>query len=113
MQSVFSDQGWSVWEPLIEEVRPKSKTPPRNLRRTISGHIKRLKKQTDYRLMEHDRGGSLALTLQGRELVGYAREILSLDQEARLRPAIPSLASHSTKRTEGAVLSVPSGSNAT
>ncbi|MHC0614028.1 transposase [Komagataeibacter oboediens] len=36
MQSVFSDQAWSVWKPLIEEVRPKGKTPPRNLRRTIS-----------------------------------------------------------------------------
>ncbi len=36
MRSVFSDQAWSVWEPLIEEVRPKGKTPPRNLRRTIS-----------------------------------------------------------------------------
>nr|WP_197463143.1 IS5 family transposase [Gluconobacter thailandicus] len=36
MQSVFSDQTWSVWEPLIEEVRPKGKTPPKNLGRTIS-----------------------------------------------------------------------------
>ena len=36
MQSVFSDAAWSVWEPLIEEVRPKGKTPPKNLRRTIS-----------------------------------------------------------------------------
>lgn len=36
MQSVFSDTAWSVWEPLIEEVRPKGKTPPKNLRRTIS-----------------------------------------------------------------------------
>ena len=36
MQSVFSDQAKSIWEPLIEEVRPKGKTPPKNLRRTIS-----------------------------------------------------------------------------
>jgi len=36
MQSVFSDDAWSVWEPLIETVRPKGKTPPRDLRRTIS-----------------------------------------------------------------------------
>ncbi|MBV1832602.1 IS5 family transposase [Novacetimonas pomaceti] len=36
MQSVFSDTAWSIWEPLIEEVRPKGKTPPKNLRRTIS-----------------------------------------------------------------------------
>lgn len=30
------DAAWSVWEPLIEEVRPKGKTPSKNLRRTIS-----------------------------------------------------------------------------
>ncbi|MBM3098680.1 transposase [Gluconobacter cerinus] len=36
MQSVFSDDAWSVWESLIETVRPKGKTPPRDLRRTIS-----------------------------------------------------------------------------
>ncbi|GEC62009.1 transposase [Gluconobacter oxydans] len=30
------DAAWSVWEPLIEKVRPKGKTPPKNLRRTIS-----------------------------------------------------------------------------
>ncbi|KAB8125347.1 IS5 family transposase [Komagataeibacter medellinensis] len=36
MQSAFPDTAWSVWEPLIEEVRPKGKTPPKNLRRTIS-----------------------------------------------------------------------------
>ncbi|RFD20025.1 transposase [Komagataeibacter melaceti] len=36
MQSVFSDTAWSVWETLIEEARPKSKTPLKNLRRTIS-----------------------------------------------------------------------------
>ncbi|MGS0647205.1 transposase [Komagataeibacter melomenusus] len=35
MQSVFSDTAWSVWEPLIEEARPKGKTPPQNLRRTV------------------------------------------------------------------------------
>ncbi|PYD65148.1 hypothetical protein CDI09_15255 [Komagataeibacter nataicola] len=36
MQSIFSDQTWSVWETLIEEVRPKGKMPPENLRQAIS-----------------------------------------------------------------------------
>jgi len=58
---------------------------------TISGHIKRLEEQAGHRLMERDRGGSVALTLQGRELIGYAREILRLDQEARSRLAGTSL----------------------
>jgi transposase len=33
---MFTDAAWAVWEPLIEEVRPRGKTPPRDLRRTIS-----------------------------------------------------------------------------
>src|SRR3712207_9185513 len=33
---VFTDAAWAVWEPLIEEVRPRGKTPPKDLRRTIS-----------------------------------------------------------------------------
>jgi transposase len=33
---VFTDAAWAIWEPLIEEVRPRGKTPPKDLRRTIS-----------------------------------------------------------------------------
>ena len=33
---VFTDAAWAAWEPLIEEVRPRGKTPPKDLRRTIS-----------------------------------------------------------------------------
>ena len=33
---VFTDVAWAEWEPLIEEVRPRGKTPPKDLRRTIS-----------------------------------------------------------------------------
>jgi transposase len=33
---VFTDESWAVWAPLIEEVRPRGKTPPKELRRTIS-----------------------------------------------------------------------------
>jgi transposase len=33
---VFTDAAWAVWEPLIEAVRPHGKTPPADLRRTIS-----------------------------------------------------------------------------
>ena len=32
---VLSDAQWKVLEPLMEAVRPRGKTPPRNLRRTI------------------------------------------------------------------------------
>ena len=30
---------WAVWEPLIEQVRPHGKTPPKELRRTISAIV--------------------------------------------------------------------------
>jgi transposase len=33
---IFTDEAWAVWEPLIEEVRPRGKTPPKELRRTLS-----------------------------------------------------------------------------
>ena len=33
---VLKDEAWAVWGPLIEEVRPHGKTPPKELRRTIS-----------------------------------------------------------------------------
>jgi transposase len=34
--SVLTDEQWAALEPLIEKVRPKGKTPPRDLRRTIA-----------------------------------------------------------------------------
>src|SRR5438270_3849363 len=33
---ILSDAAWAIWKPLIEEVRPRGKTPPKELRRTIS-----------------------------------------------------------------------------
>ncbi len=32
----FTDAEWAEWGPLIEVVRPRGKTPPKELRRTIS-----------------------------------------------------------------------------
>ena len=36
---VFTDESWAVWEPLIEAVRPHGKTPPKELRRTMSAIV--------------------------------------------------------------------------
>ena len=33
---ILSDAAWALWEPLIEEVRPRGKTATKELRRTIS-----------------------------------------------------------------------------
>ncbi len=36
---VLPDAAWTVWEPLIEEVRPRGKTPPKDLRHSISAIV--------------------------------------------------------------------------
>jgi len=33
---VFSDEAWAIWEPLIQAVQPRGKTPLQNLRQTLS-----------------------------------------------------------------------------
>ena len=33
---MFTDAVWAVWGPLIEEVRPRGKTPPQELRRPLA-----------------------------------------------------------------------------
>jgi transposase len=35
-EQLLTDAVWAVWEPLIEAVRPRGKTPPKELRRTMS-----------------------------------------------------------------------------
>ena len=57
MQSIFSDQAWSIWEPpLIEDVRPKGKTPPKNLRRTISAIFWRHQNGAKWRALSSEFG---------------------------------------------------------
>ena len=34
-----NDDVWALWAPLIEAVRPKGKTPPQDLRRTLSAIV--------------------------------------------------------------------------
>src|ERR1044071_9260863 len=35
-REILSDAAWAIWEPLIEEVWPRGKTPPKGLRPTLS-----------------------------------------------------------------------------
>src|SRR3712207_3337150 len=46
---VFTDAAWAMWEPLIEEVRPRGKTPPKDLRRTISAILWRHQNGAEWR----------------------------------------------------------------
>ena len=36
---VFTDEQWAALEPLVEACRPKGKTPPRDLRRTVEAIV--------------------------------------------------------------------------
>lgn len=49
MRSVFSDDAWSVWEPLMEAVCPKGKSPLRDLRQSMSAIFCRNQSWTKWR----------------------------------------------------------------
>jgi transposase len=53
---VFTDAAWAVWEPLIEEVRPHGKTPPKELRRTIPALLWRHRNGAKWRRIPGDLG---------------------------------------------------------
>ena len=44
-----NDDVWALLAPLIDAVRPKSKTPPQDLRRTLSGIVWRHDSGTKWR----------------------------------------------------------------
>jgi transposase len=52
----LTDALWAVWEPLIEEVRPHGKTPPKDLRRTISAILWRHQNGAKWRSIPGDLG---------------------------------------------------------
>ena len=53
---VFTDAAWAVWGPLIEEVRPHGKTPPKELRRTISAVFWRHQNGAKWRAVPEELG---------------------------------------------------------
>lgn len=53
---VLSDEQWSVLEPMVEACRPKGKTPPRDLRRTIEAIIWRCDNGAKWRAVPSELG---------------------------------------------------------
>ena len=53
---IFTDEAWSVWQPLIEEVRPRGKTPPKELRRTITAIFWRHQNGAKWRSIPNELG---------------------------------------------------------
>ncbi len=53
---IFTDEVWAVWEPLIEAVRPRGKTPPKDLRRTLSAILWRHQNGAKWRSIPSELG---------------------------------------------------------
>ena len=53
---VFTDAAWAEWEPLIEAIRPRGKTPPKELRRTIAAIFWRHRNGTTWRSIPAELG---------------------------------------------------------
>ena len=53
---MLSDAQWSELEPLIEECRPRAKTPPQDLRRTISAILWRHENGAKWRAIPEELG---------------------------------------------------------
>jgi transposase len=53
---MLTDTQWAMLEPLIEACRPKGKTPPQNLRRTISAILWRHQNGAKWRAIPSDLG---------------------------------------------------------
>src|SRR3954447_17782638 len=53
---MFSDAHWTTLEPLIEACRPKGKTPPQDLRRTISAIVWRHENGAKWRAIPAELG---------------------------------------------------------
>nr|WP_264649363.1 transposase [Gluconobacter cerinus] len=56
MQPIFSDDAWSVWEPLNRGGPPARQTPPRDLRRTMSAIFWRGQNGTKWRSIPAELG---------------------------------------------------------
>ena len=80
---VFTDAAWATWEPLIEEVRPRGKTPPKDLRRTITAILWRHRNGAKWRAIPADLGpwSRAAQTFIRWARLGVWERLLLLAQE--------------------------------
>src|SRR3954463_12429268 len=53
---VLTDGQWAALEPLIEAARPKGKTPPRDLRRTLEAIVRRHRNGATWRAIPAELG---------------------------------------------------------
>ena len=87
---VLSDEQWSVLEPMVEACRPKGKTPPRDLRRTLEAIIWRCDNGAKWRAVPSELGPwwrAAQLFIRWSKLGAWER-LLARAQEAGVRLGI-------------------------
>jgi transposase len=87
---VLSDEQWSILEPMVEACRPKGKTPPRDLRRTIEAIIWRCDNGAKWRAVPAELGPwwrAAQLFIRWSKLGAWER-LLARAQEAGVRLGI-------------------------
>jgi transposase len=80
---MLTDTQWAEFEPLIETCRPKGKTPPKDLRRTISAILWRHQNGAKWRAVPADLGPwwRAAQTFIRWARVGVWEQLLTLAQD--------------------------------
>src|SRR5215204_4614704 len=91
---MVSDAHWMRLEPLIEACRPKGKTPPKDLRRTISAILWRHENGAKWRAIPANLGpwSRAAQTFIRWAHLGVWERLLLLVQERGVQPGIALLA---------------------
>ncbi len=84
---MLSDAQWTMLEPLIEACRPKGKTPPEDLRRTISAIVWRHQNGAKWRAIPKELGPwwRAAQIFRRWARAGVWERLLSLAQEGRIQ----------------------------
>ena len=80
---MLSDAQWAILEPLVEACRPKGKTPPKDLRRTISAIVWRHENGAKWRAIPAELGpwSRAAQTFIRWARLGVWARLLGLAQE--------------------------------
>jgi transposase len=83
---MLTDAQWTMLEPLVEACRPKGKTPPQDLRRTISAILWRHQNGAKWRALPSDLSpwSRAAQTFICWARLGVWERLLSLAQERRV-----------------------------
>jgi len=84
---MLSDEQWAVLEPLVEACRPIGKTPPQDLRRTLSAILWRHQNEAKWRAIPADLGPwwRAAQVFMRWARAGVWERLLGLVQERGLR----------------------------